>query len=81
MTEYTDKVEAVRLKQELEQYSKGISYIHANNGCIETKFNNGDVEYKYTRGPKEGKTEWHRENMSRNSLLSKMMAALADRKY
>ena len=81
MTEYTDKVEAVKLQQQVEEYSKGVKYIHANNGCIETKFNNGDIQYKYTRGPKKGKTEWHRENATMETLLDKMTRALADLRY
>ena len=81
MTEYTDKVAAVKLQRELDEYAKGVSYIHANSGVIETKFNNGDIQYQYTRGPKEGQVEWHRENLTNLSLLDKMERALADRKY
>ena len=78
MTEYTEQVEAVRLQEQLNEYAKGVKYIHANAGVIETKFNNGDIQYKYTRGPKKGKTEWHRENVTKQDLLSKMYRALAD---
>ena len=81
MTEYTDKVEAVKLQQQVEEYSKGVKYIHANNGCIETKFNNGDIQYKYPRGPKKGKTESHSENATMETLLDKMTRALADLRY
>lgn len=81
MTEYTDKVEAVKLQQQVEEYSKGVKYIHANNGCVETKFNNGDIQYKYTRGPKKGKTEWHRENATMETLLDKMTRAIADLRH
>lgn len=81
MTEYTEKVEAVKLQQQLDEYSKGVRYIHANNGCIETAYNNGDIQYKYTRGPKAGKTVWHRENATRETLLDKMTRALADLRH
>ena len=81
MTEYTDKVEAVKLQQQIDEYAKGIKYVHANNGVIETKYNNGDIQYKYTRGPKRGKTEWHRENATRETLLDKMYRAVADLRH
>ena len=78
MTEYTEQVEAVRLQQQLKEYAKGVKYIHANEGVIETKYNSGDIHYEYTRGPKKGKTEWHRENATKQDLLSKMYRALSD---
>jgi len=81
MTEYTEKVEAVRLQQQLDEFSKGVKYIHANNGCIETKYNNGDILYEYTRGPKEGKKEWYRARATRQSLLDKMMRVAADMRH
>ena len=68
MTEYTDKVEAVRLQREAEEYASGINYIVASGGVIETAYNNGDIHYQYTRGPKEGKTKWHRAHKSKESL-------------
>ena len=55
MTEYTDKVERQRLLQEVEEWAKGIKYIHANNGVVETKLNNGDTQYKDIL---TGKLEW-----------------------
>ena len=81
MTQYTDRVERERNKQAAEKWGKGVKYIHGNNGIIETKFNNGDIQYKYTRGPKKGKTEWHRENATMETLLDKMTRALADLRY
>ena len=78
MTEYTDKVEAVRLQQQIDEYAKGVKYIHANDGVIETKYNNGDIQYEYTRGPKEGKTEWYREYATKQTLIDRMYRALAD---
>ena len=44
MTEYTEKVERQRLLQEVAEWSKGIKYIHVNNGVVETKFNSGDID-------------------------------------
>ena len=43
MTQYSDKVEEVRLKQDAEEWGKGIKYIHASNGIVETAYYNGDV--------------------------------------
>ena len=40
MTEYTERVERERNKQAAEKWGKGVRYIHANNGVIETKYNN-----------------------------------------
>ena len=43
MTQYSDEVEEVRLRQEADTWGKGVKYIHANNGIIETAFNNGNA--------------------------------------
>jgi hypothetical protein len=48
MTEYKELVEETRVRLQAEEWSKGIKYIHANNGVIETKYNNGDVHYEET---------------------------------
>ena len=45
MTQYSDKVEEIRLKQEADTWGEGIKYIHVNNGIIETKYNNGNIHY------------------------------------
>ena len=45
MTEYTDRVEEVRLQQEVEEWAKGGKYIHLNNSIIEVKQLNGDIHY------------------------------------
>ena len=45
MTEYTEKVERQRLLQEVAEWSKGIKYIHVNNGVVETKFNSGKSKF------------------------------------
>lgn len=74
MTQYTDEVEKQRLKQEIEEWGKKISYIHASNGIIETKFNNGDIQY--VENKPRGKTTWHRE--SKDSLIDKFYRWQAD---
>ena len=43
MTEYTEKVEEVRLKQDAEKWGRRVKYLHASNGMIETAYNNGDI--------------------------------------
>ena len=77
MTEYTDKVEEQRQLQQAEKWGKGVKYIHANNGIIETKFNNGDIQYN-----RDGRISWHREKPTRETLVSKFNRAVADmRRY
>ena len=60
MTQYSDKVEEVRLRQEAEDWGKGIKYIHANNGIIETAYQNGNVHYEDTK-TKRGWTVYSQE--------------------
>tara|TARA_Y100000590_G_C15557736_1_gene953486 strand:- start:236 stop:493 length:258 start_codon:yes stop_codon:yes gene_type:complete len=78
MTQYTDKVERVRNKQAAEKWGKSISYIHANDGVIETKFNNGDIKYDTRQKNGKYKTHWHKENQSQTSLIENWWRALAD---
>ena len=73
MTEYTDMVEKAKIQQETEEWAKGIKYIHANNGVIETKFNNGDIQYD-----RDGRISWHREKSTRETLIGKFHRAVAD---
>ena len=77
MTEYKDLVETerTRLQQEedVKKWAKGIRYIHANNGVVETKFNNGDIEYS-----RDGRISWHREKPTKQTLLEKFERAMAD---
>ena len=75
MTEFTDIVERQRLLQEVEKWSNGIKYIHANNGVIETKFNNGDIEYKDTA---TGKITWQRQQATKDTLVNKFLRAMTD---
>ena len=46
MTEYTDKVEEIRLRQDAEKWGNTLKYLHASNGIIETAYNNGDIHYE-----------------------------------
>ena len=69
MTEYTDLIEEARVKLQAEEWAKGIKYIHANNGIIETKYNNGDVRYDEV---KENGNSWTvYKNLPKQSLLNR----------
>ena len=71
MTEYKDRVEEVRVKLQVEEWAKGIRYIHANNGVIATKYNNGDVHYKENK--KGGKSWTVSKNLPEESLLARFL--------
>ena len=77
MTEYKDLVETERARlqqeEEINKWAKGIKYIHANNGVIETKFNNGDIEYN-----RDSRISWHRENPTKQTLFNKFERAMID---
>ena len=75
MTEFADMVERQRLLQEVEKWSNGIKYIHANNGVVETKFNNGDIEYKDTA---TGKITWQRQQATKDTLVNKFLRVMSD---
>lgn len=71
MTEFKDLIEETRLKLQAEEWSKGIKYIHANNGIIETKYNNGDMHYEET---KEGGRSWTvYKNLPKQSLINRFL--------
>tara|TARA_Y100000588_G_scaffold257904_1_gene272417 strand:- start:150 stop:404 length:255 start_codon:yes stop_codon:yes gene_type:complete len=71
MTEFKELVEETRLRLQVEEWSKGIKYIHANNGVIETKYNNGDVHYEEV---KEGGKSWTvHKNLPRETLLQRFL--------
>ena len=73
MTEYTDKVEEQRVLMEAEKWAKGIRYIHANNGVIETKFMNGDIKYN-----RDGRISWYRAKPTREKLITKFLKWVSD---
>ena len=77
MKQYSDKVEEVRLKQQAEDWGKGIKYIHANNGIIETAYQNGNVHYEDT---KTGRKWTVYSNHSQGTLVEKFRKWLSDRK-
>ena len=77
MTQYSDKVEEVRLKQQAEDWGKGVKYIHANNGIIETAYQNGNVHYEDT---KTGRKWTVYSNHSQGTLVEKFRKWLSDRK-
>ena len=70
MTEYTDMVERQRLLQEVAEWSKGIKYIHVNNGVVETKFNSVDIEYIDAT---TGKKTWKRKRATKRTLINKFL--------
>ncbi len=78
MTEFTDRVEEQKLLLAAEEWGKKVNYIHAQNGIIETKFNNGDIRYEENKP--NGKTTWHREKTSKESLIDKFYRVMADRR-
>jgi hypothetical protein len=76
MTEFTDEVEKQRILMEAEKWGKGIKYIHASDGVIETAFNNGNIRYEENK--KGGKITWHRETNPAESLVDMFHRAVAD---
>ena len=71
MTQYSDIVEETRTALKANKWAKGIRYIHANNGIIETKFNNGDVHYKETKD--KGKSWTIFKNLPKQSLIDRFL--------
>ena len=80
MTQYTDRVEKARQRQEAEKWGNSVSYIHTNNGVIETKFNNGDIKYNTRQKNGKYKTHWHRAKQSKPSLIENWIKYIADNK-
>ena len=71
MTEFKDLVEKTKIDLEAEQWAKGIRYIHANNGVIETKYNNGDVHYLEN---KEGGKSWTvYKNLPKQTIIDRFL--------
>ena len=73
MTEYSDKVEEQRVLMEAEKWAKGIKYIHANGGVIETKFMNGDIKYD-----RDGRISWYKAKPTREKLVTKFLKWVSD---
>ena len=70
MTEYTDIVEEARLKQEVEEWSKGGKYLHLNNSIIEVKQLNGDTHYCDLKTDKKWTVY---KNLSKKDLYSRFL--------
>ena len=70
MTQYSDKVEEVRLKQDANEWGKSIKYIHASNGVVETAFNNGDVHIEENW---EGGKSWTIFAQEPTNLINKFL--------
>jgi len=78
MTQYNERVRKQKELLKAEEWGKRIKYIHGQDGIIETKFNNGDIRYEENKP--NGKTTWHREKTSKESLIDKFNRILADQK-
>ena len=78
MTQYSNQVEEVRLRQEAEEWANGIKYIHANNGIIETKYQNGNVHYEDTKTNRKWTVF---ANHSKERLVQKFVRWIADRSH
>ena len=78
MTEYTERVERERNRQAAEKWGKGVRYVHANNGVIETKFNNGDIKFETRQKSGKYKTHWHREKLTKDSLITNWVRSVVD---
>ena len=73
MTEYKELVEETYIKLQAEEWAKGVKYIHANNGIIETKYNNGDVHYEEVK--EDGRSWTVYKNLPKESLLNRFLRA------
>jgi len=71
MTEYSDMVEKARISMAVDEWAKGVKYIHCNKGVIETKFNNGDIHYQETKDKGKGWTV--SRNLSEKRLIARML--------
>ena len=49
MTQYTDEVAAVLRRQQVETWAKGVDYISAQHGYVETAYRSGLVQREYHR--------------------------------
>ena len=65
MTQYSDKVEEVRLKQAAQNWGKQVKHLHFNNGIEEIKFQNGDVHFHDTNTGKK----WRVYNVEPQNLV------------
>jgi hypothetical protein len=73
MTEYKELIEEAHVRLQAEEWSKGVKYIHVNNGVIETKYNNGDVHYEEVK--EDGRSWTVYKNLPKESLLNRFLRA------
>ena len=70
MTQYSDKVEEARLRQDAEVWGKSVKYIHASNGVVETKYMNGDIHFEENW---EGGKSWTVYAQEPTNLINKFL--------
>ena len=65
MTQYDEEVERQRQLNAAQEWAKGVKYIYASNGIVETKFNNGDKLFE-----SDGKKRLEKGNMTNEELIN-----------
>jgi hypothetical protein len=65
MTQYEEQVERQRQLNAAQEWAKGVKYIYASNGIVETKFNNGDKLFE-----SDGKKRLEKGNMTNEELIN-----------
>ena len=75
MTQYSDRVERVRLKQEAKEWGEGIKYIHASDGLIETAYFNGNTHFQENW---EGGKNWTVYSQKPFNLIDKFLKWRSD---
>ena len=75
MTEYTHLVEETRRQEAFREWKNKASYIHANNGKIETKYQDGRTEIEDTSTGKKiyDFPEGYEGEKYRESLFNKFL--------
>jgi hypothetical protein len=74
MTQYEEKVQKQKLKNDAEAWGKMVKHIHFNNDIEEIKYNNGKIVQKNI---KTGHVDYFNPTSS-GSLIDKFQRALAD---
>ena len=73
MTQYEEQVERQRQLNAAQEWAKGVKYIYASNGIVETKFNNGDKLFE-----SNGKERFEKSNMTNEELINSYGRFTAD---
>jgi len=79
MTQYSDKVEEVRLRDEVQEWGDSIKYMHLNNSVIETLYQNGNRHFQECW--KGGKQWTIYSNQSQKALVTKFIKWVANRSH